>query len=514
MGLLPFVVNLPIKAELMDKSYLGLDGHQDLGALECSDWEPYLESYDRPGILAKLDFLASSNDNTAQTLSKKMRAKLFCEAIDVKFMKASLLKCLIRHYERNNQEWRIGSMRSEIKADIDWMENVQKRESLKGKCKADADAPKSQSDDQDCKEQLREKFTVVSEFEGLPSLEKDVQGNMQAVIAMQEAMVEIFHSARNKNHEMKNLGMILYGPPGTGKTFLAKAFARDLQTLTTSLRLRPVTFVQVTPAQVRNKYVGESEKSIETLFKCARALAPTVLFFDEGDAIFGGKDDSSGTNSNSRAELLQQLQGLTTGGELLIPIVATNYLDDIDQAARSRLPRHIYIPLPSRSALENLLTHYVSRQKVTLPDSSEDTILLPAAWKKVNNPSCLTLLADKLEGYAGRDVMTLVQQVAQTLQSKINQVSGMKLGRGFLDWLQHDLGKRVRPKQTPTLEANRAMWDEAMRRVKASTKEQERQRYEELVYKYSPDMAAAEKQLKNQDRKEKTRFTKSWEHCS
>ncbi|MBU0761787.1 MAG: CDC48 family AAA ATPase, partial [Candidatus Altiarchaeota archaeon] len=85
-----------------------------------------------------------------------------------------------------------------------------------------------------------------------------------------------------KNPEVfKRLGikppraMLLYGPPGTGKTLLAKAVATESE----------ANFISVKGPELLSKWVGESEKAVREIFKKARQTAPTIIFFDEIDAI-------------------------------------------------------------------------------------------------------------------------------------------------------------------------------------------------------------------------------------
>lgn len=89
-------------------------------------------------------------------------------------------------------------------------------------------------------------------------------------------------------------GVLLWGPPGCGKTLLAKAVAAESK----------ANFISVKGPELLNKYVGESERAVRTLFNRARSSAPCVIFFDELDALVPRRDDSLSEASVSLLLLL------------------------------------------------------------------------------------------------------------------------------------------------------------------------------------------------------------------
>ena len=72
-------------------------------------------------------------------------------------------------------------------------------------------------------------------------------------------------------------GILLYGPPGCGKTHLARATAGELG----------AGFISVGIDEVLQMYLGNSERNLHAVFEQARRTAPSVLFFDEVDALAG-----------------------------------------------------------------------------------------------------------------------------------------------------------------------------------------------------------------------------------
>ena len=111
-------------------------------------------------------------------------------------------------------------------------------------------------------------------------------------------------------------GVLLFGPPGTGKTLLAKAVACE----------SGFAFFSVTAANVTSKYLGEGEKLMKAIFSLARTLQPSVIFFDEIDALMSARKESEHEASRRlKTEFMTQLDGATTSGEdRILVMAATN----------------------------------------------------------------------------------------------------------------------------------------------------------------------------------------------
>lgn len=97
--------------------------------------------------------------------------------------------------------------------------------------------------------------------------------------------------------------------------------------------------------------MGESERAVREVFRKARHVAPSIIFFDEIDALGGERTSGSSTSVQERvlAQLLTELDGITPLGDVTI-LAATNRPDRIDKALLrpGRLDRIIYMPLPDK----------------------------------------------------------------------------------------------------------------------------------------------------------------------
>ncbi len=159
-------------------------------------------------------------------------------------------------------------------------------------------------------------------------------------------------------------GMLLYGPPGCGKTLIAKAVAHSLGEATGSDRSY---FLSVKGPELLNKYVGETERYIRTIFERARAKAhtgaPVVVFFDEMDALFRarGAGVSSDMETTIVPQLLTELDGVEALGNVIV-IGASNREDMIDPAILrpGRLDVKIEISRPDPKASIDILAKYLT----------------------------------------------------------------------------------------------------------------------------------------------------------
>ncbi|KAM9236768.1 ATPase family gene 2 protein homolog A [Leptosomus discolor] len=200
-------------------------------------------------------------------------------------------------------------------------------------------------------------------------------------------------------------GVLLYGPPGCSKTMIAKALAHE----------SGLNFLAVKGPELMNKYVGESERAVREIFRKARAVSPSILFFDEIDALAVERGNSSGAGNVADrvlAQLLTEMDGIEQLKDVTI-LAATNRPDMIDKALLrpGRIDRIIYVPLPDAATRGEIFKlHFRS-----MPVSDE---------------VCLAELIQRTQKYSGAEITAVCREAALlALQEDIHAKSIM--GRHF-----------------------------------------------------------------------------------
>jgi len=142
-------------------------------------------------------------------------------------------------------------------------------------------------------------------------------------------------------------GVLMFGPPGCGKTMLARATAGEAKAY----------FVPVAITDVLDKYFGESERKLAQAFAQARARRPSVLFFDELEALASRRRSGNETGASVVSTFLNEMDGFSGSGEGVLVLAATNTPWAVDAAFRrpGRFDRVLFVPPPDQPARLEIL---------------------------------------------------------------------------------------------------------------------------------------------------------------
>jgi ATP-dependent 26S proteasome regulatory subunit len=208
-------------------------------------------------------------------------------------------------------------------------------------------------------------------------------------------------------------GILLYGPPGCGKTFIVEKLAEEVG----------YNFMDVPLSKIGSKYIHETSDNIAKIFTEAKDNAPTILFFDEFEALVP-KRESLGSEAQYKTEEINEfLKHLNNASSQKILVVgATNQPDLIDRAVMraGRIDKVILVPPPDKEARKELFKTRLSK----VPHS-----------KTIN----FEQLAEKTENYSSSDITALIE------------TAGRMAGDQDLDEINEELMLYVIDKSKPSI---------------------------------------------------------------
>lgn len=202
-------------------------------------------------------------------------------------------------------------------------------------------------------------------------------------------------------------GILLFGPPGCGKTLLAKAIANESQS----------NFIAIKGPEIYSKWVGESERAVREIFRKARQAAPSIIYFDEIDAISAGRGNYEGTHTFASIvnQILVEMDGIENRKGIII-IASTNRPDIVDPAflRPGRFDRLIFVEAPD----------YESRLKIL----EVHTISMPLA-----EDVSLKRIAQNTEGYSGADLENVCREAGmQAIREEMYDLE--KIGNKYFEF--------------------------------------------------------------------------------
>jgi transitional endoplasmic reticulum ATPase len=213
---------------------------------------------------------------------------------------------------------------------------------------------------------------------------EDVKQELKEAVEWPLKFPDVFDRLQTKPPK----GILMFGPPGTGKTLLAKAVANESE----------CNFIAVKGPELLSKWVGESEKGVREIFRKARQASPSIIFFDEIDALVpkrGSYQGSSHVTESVVSQILTELDGMEELKNVTV-LAATNRPDMLDDALLrpGRLERHIYVPAPDEESRKKIFEVYLGGETGSILAKDVD----------------VDALVKGTEGYVGADIEAVVRE--------------------------------------------------------------------------------------------------------
>lgn len=216
-----------------------------------------------------------------------------------------------------------------------------------------------------------------------------------------EKLKQLSHSfSLNANENAKNIlksrnvssnrMIILYGEPGTGKTSLVRALAYHINVPLYELKL----------SALYNKYVGESEKKMSSIFDwILSSPRPKIVFIDELDSLFSKRGSGNEESLDKKLKIIFMTEmnrfSIDARSNTLI-VGATNLIDDIDDAVTRRSVLNIKVNKPSTlEEYRRLVHHQFAKLKLNAELGVTDAIAR-AAYDKLLTQSKISDIVQKI----------------------------------------------------------------------------------------------------------------------
>jgi DNA polymerase III delta prime subunit len=185
-------------------------------------------------------------------------------------------------------------------------------------------------------------------------------------------VLEISDWIKHGDHILNDWGMkkkikpgyraLFYGPPGTGKTLTASLLGKTAG----------LDVYRIDLSMVVSKYIGETEKNLANIFDQAENKN-WLLFFDEADALFGKRTQTTSSNDRHANQevsyLLQRIEDYPG-----VVILATNLKANLDEAFTRRFQSMIYFPIPNAWQRKKLWKHSFSDKTILEEKTDLDDI--------------------------------------------------------------------------------------------------------------------------------------------
>jgi len=194
-------------------------------------------------------------------------------------------------------------------------------------------------------------------------------------------------------------GVIILGVQGCGKSLCARAIAGEWK----------LPLVKFDSASIFDKYIGESEKHIEKVFRVAEVLAPCVLWIDELEKVFAGSGaDSASVDAGVSSRLLASFLSWMQDRKAPVFVAATcNNVTALppELIRKGRFDELFFVDLPNQVERKQILALQLSKR-------NRDAATFD-----------LERIATAAQGFSGAEIEAAVQSALYAAFSKKQELS-------------------------------------------------------------------------------------------
>jgi ATP-dependent 26S proteasome regulatory subunit len=180
-------------------------------------------------------------------------------------------------------------------------------------------------------------------------------------------------------------GVIILGVQGCGKSLCARAVAGEWN----------LPLVKFDTAAVYDKYIGETEKRIQKVFKVAEGLAPCVLWIDELEKVFAGSGpDSASADAGVSSRLLASFLSWMQDRKAPVFVAATcNNVTVLppELIRKGRFDELFFVDLPNSAERKQIFSIQLTKRKRNPADYDLDRVAAAA------------------QGFSGAEIESVVQ---------------------------------------------------------------------------------------------------------
>ncbi|MBZ5656680.1 MAG: AAA family ATPase [Acidobacteriia bacterium] len=198
-------------------------------------------------------------------------------------------------------------------------------------------------------------------------------------------------------------GVIILGVQGCGKSLCARSVAGEWK----------LPLVKFDTAAVYDKYIGETEKRIQKVFKVAEGLAPCVLWIDELEKVFAGSGpDSASADAGVSSRLLASFLSWMQDRKAPVFVAATcNNVTVLppELIRKGRFDELFFVDLPNTAERKQIFSIQLTKRKRNPADYDLDKVAAAA------------------KGFSGAEIESAVQGAMYAAFSRKQELSSEDL---------------------------------------------------------------------------------------